>query len=32
MREGTHEYTQCTLDLQEIRAKVAKRIADEMDF
>jgi|SRR5450759_970230 lipoprotein NlpI len=32
MREGTHEYTQCALDLQEIRAKIAKRITDDMDF
>jgi hypothetical protein len=29
---GTHEHTQCTLDLQEIRAKVEQRIADDIDF
>ena len=32
MQEKTHEYTQCTLDLQEIRAKVEQRIAADMDF
>jgi hypothetical protein len=30
--EGTHEHTLCTLDLQEIRAKVEQRIADDIDF
>lgn len=32
MLVGTHEYTRCTLDLQEIRAKVYQRIADDIDF
>ena len=32
MQEKTHEYTQCMLDLQEIRAKVEQRIAADMDF
>jgi hypothetical protein len=32
MKAGTHEHTLCTLDLQEIRAKVQQRIADDMAF
>ena len=32
MKAGTHEHTVCTLDLQEIRAKVERRIADDMAF
>jgi hypothetical protein len=32
MLEGTHENAQCRLDLQEIRAKVEQRIADDIDF
>jgi hypothetical protein len=32
MSEGTYEHTMCTLDLQEIRAKVEQHIADDMDF
>ena len=32
MLVGTHEYTQCTLDLQAIRAKVYQSIADDIDF
>jgi len=30
MKAGTHEHTLCTLDLQEIRAKVQQRIVDDM--
>jgi hypothetical protein len=32
MRAGTHQHTLCTLDLQEIRAKVEQHIADDMAF
>jgi hypothetical protein len=32
LKAGTHEHTLCTLDLQEIRAKVEQRIADDMAF
>jgi hypothetical protein len=32
VKERTHEYTLCTLDLQEIRANVAQRIAADMNF
>jgi hypothetical protein len=32
LKVGTHEHTLCTLDLQEIRAKVEQRIADDMAF
>jgi hypothetical protein len=29
---GTHEHTLCTMDVQEIRAKHEKRLADDMAF
>jgi len=29
---GTHEHTICTMDVQEIRAKHEKRLADDMAF
>jgi len=29
MPVGTHTHTLCTLDLQQLRAKIAKRMADE---
>jgi hypothetical protein len=29
-REGTHEYTLCTIDLFEIREKQPKRVSDDM--
>jgi hypothetical protein len=32
MKAGTHEHTLCTLDLQEIRAKVEQYIADDLAF
>ena len=32
LRAGTHEHTLCTLDLDEIRAKVEQRIADDIAF
>ena len=32
LKAGTHEHTLCTLDLQEIRAKVDQRIADDLAF
>ena len=32
LKAGTHEHTLCTLDLQEIRAKVEQRIADDLAF
>jgi hypothetical protein len=32
MEPGTHEHTLCTLDLQELRARIAQRIADDMAF
>jgi hypothetical protein len=32
MKAGTHEHILCTLDLQELRAKVQQRIADDMAF
>ena len=32
MRAGTHQHTLCTLDLQEIRAKVEQHVADDMAF
>jgi hypothetical protein len=30
MKAGTHEHTLCTLDLQEIRARVEARIASDL--
>jgi hypothetical protein len=32
LKAGTHEHTLCTLDLQEIRAKVERRVADDLAF
>jgi hypothetical protein len=32
MEPGTHEHTLCTLDLQELRARIEQRIADDMAF
>jgi hypothetical protein len=32
LKSRTHEHTLCTLDLQEIRAKVEQRIADDLAF
>jgi hypothetical protein len=32
LKAGTHEHTLFTLDLQEIRAKVEQRIADDLAF
>jgi hypothetical protein len=32
LKAGTHEHTLCTLDLQEIRAKVEQRVADDLAF
>src|SRR5215467_6753607 len=32
LKAGTHEHTLFTLDLQEIRAKVEQRIAEDMAF
>jgi hypothetical protein len=32
MTPGTHEHTLCTLDLQDIRAKIEQRIADDTAF
>lgn len=32
MKEGTHAYTLCTIDLYEIRANHSKRISDDMIF
>jgi hypothetical protein len=32
MKAATHEHTLCTLDLQEIRAKVEQRITEDMAF
>jgi hypothetical protein len=32
MRPGTHRYTLCTLDLQEIRAKAIQRLTDDELF
>jgi hypothetical protein len=32
MPEGTYAHIMCALDLQEFRAKIEKRMADDMDF
>jgi hypothetical protein len=32
MPEGTHAHILCALDLQEFRAKIEKRMAQDMDF
>jgi hypothetical protein len=32
LAEGTHEHTLCTIDVQEMRAKHEKRLADDMAF
>src|SRR5215472_4102855 len=32
LKAGTHEHTLCTLDLQEVRAEVEQRIADDLAF
>ena len=32
MRANTHEYVLCTMDLNEIRAKVEERIAEDNSF
>jgi hypothetical protein len=32
MKAGTHEHTLCTIDLQEIRARVELRIAEDLAF
>jgi hypothetical protein len=32
MKAGTHEHTLCTLDLQEVRARVEARIASDLTW
>jgi hypothetical protein len=32
MLEGTHGHTACVLDLRDLRAKIERRMAEDMDF